>query len=179
MSQDKPIPDAIDGTELHFAVIAAGYNGELVEALLRRVNRTLRNGNVPEANIVVVRVPGSGEIPYAAYMSAMSGDYDCVIGLGVVIAGDTPHHEVIAHSTAHALQDAALRAEVPIINGIVVTNDRAQAELRCKGALDRGCEFAQAALTMAFHRVTLGARLDEVDAEERSKRDGKDPFAQN
>jgi 6,7-dimethyl-8-ribityllumazine synthase len=112
-------------------------------------------------------------------MSAMSGDYDCVIGLGVVIAGDTPHHEVIAHSTAHALQDAALRAEVPIINGIVVTNDRAQAELRCKGALDRGCEFAQAALTMAYHRVTLGARLDEVDAEERSKRDGKDPFAQN
>ena len=71
MSQDKPIPDAIDGTELHFAVIAAGYNGELVDALLRRVNRTLRNGNVPEANIVVVRVPGSGEIPYAAYMSAM------------------------------------------------------------------------------------------------------------
>ena len=56
---------------------------------------------------------------------------------------------------------------------------RAQAELRCKGALDRGCEFAQAALTMAYHRVTLGARLDEVDAEERSKRDGKDPFAQN
>jgi hypothetical protein len=67
----------------------------------------------------------------------------------------------------------------PIINGIVVTNDRAQAELRCKGNLDRGCEFAQAALTMAYHRVALGARLDEVDAEERSKRDGRDPFAQN
>lgn len=40
----------------------------------------------------------------------MSGDFDCVIGLGVVIAGDTPHHEIIAHSTAQALQDAALRS---------------------------------------------------------------------
>lgn len=60
MSQDKPIPDAIDGSELHFAVVAAGYNGELVDALLRRVDRTLRNGGVPETNIRVVRVPGSG-----------------------------------------------------------------------------------------------------------------------
>ena len=178
MSQDKPIPDAIDGTELHFAVIAAGYNGELVDALLRRVNRTLRNGNVPEANIVVVRVPGSGEIPYAAYMSAMSGDYDCVIGLGVVIAGDTPHHEIIAHSTAQALQDAAIRSEVPMINGIVVTNTREQAVARCQGSLDRGTEFAHAALTMARHRITLGARLDQVEEEER-KRGGQEPFAQN
>ena len=178
MSQDKPIPDALDGSELHFAIIAAGYNGELVEALRRQCVKTLRAGRVPEANIRLVRVPGSGEIPYAAYMCAMTGHYDCVIALGVVVAGDTPHHEIIAHSTASALQDAALRAEDPVINGIVVTNNRAQAEARCKGELDRGAEFGHAALAMAIHRVELGAQLDQADAEGQ-KRDGADPFAQN
>jgi 6,7-dimethyl-8-ribityllumazine synthase len=175
MSLDKPTPDAIDGAELRFAVVSAGYNGELVQALRKSVVRGLRAAGVPSAGIVHLDVPGSGEIPYAAYMSAMSGDYDCVIALGVVIAGDTPHHEVIAHSTAQALQDAAIRSEVPVINGIVVTNSREQAVARCQGQLDRGAEFAHAALAMARHRIALGERLDQVEDEER-KRGGQEPF---
>jgi 6,7-dimethyl-8-ribityllumazine synthase len=178
MSLDKPTPDAVDGAELRFAIVSAGYNAELVQALKKNAVRALRAAGVPSAGIVSVEVPGSGEIPYAAYMSAMSGDYDCVIALGVVIAGDTPHHEIIAHSTAAALQDAAIRSEVPVINGIVVTNSREQAVARCQGALDRGTEFAHAALTMARHRITLGERLDQVEDEER-KRGGSEPFAQN
>ncbi|MDP4591671.1 MAG: 6,7-dimethyl-8-ribityllumazine synthase [Opitutales bacterium] len=178
MSLDKPTPDAIDGAELRFALVTAGYNGELVQALKKNAVKGLRAAGVPAASIVEVAVPGSGEIPYAAYMSAMSGDYDCVIALGVVVAGDTPHHEIIAHSTAEALQDAAIRSEVPMINGIVVTNNREQAVARCQGSLDRGTEFAHAALAMARHRVTLGARLDQVEDEER-KRGGQEPFAQN
>ncbi len=178
MSQDKPTPDAVDGAELRFAVVTAGYNAELVQALRKNVVRTLRAAGVPAAGVVVTEVPGSGEIPYAAYMSAMTGDYDCVIALGVVIAGDTPHHEIIAHSSAAALQDAAIRSEVPVINGIVVTLNREQAVARCQGPLDRGTEFAHAALAMARHRIALGERLDQVEEEER-KRGGQEPFAQN
>ena len=63
-------------------------------------------------------------------------------------------------------------------HGIVVTNNREQAVARCQGSLDRGTEFAHAALAMARHRVTLGARLDQVEDEER-KRGGQEPFAQN
>lgn len=178
MSLDKPIPDAVDGAELRFALVSAGYNAELVQALKKNTIKGLRTAGVPAAAITELAVPGSGEIPYAAYMSAMTGDYDCVIALGVVIAGDTPHHEIIANSTAHALQDAAIRSEVPMINGIVVTNNREQAVARCQGSLDRGTEFAHAALAMARHRVSLGERLDQVEEEER-KRGGQEPFAQN
>jgi len=77
------------------------------------------------------------------------------------------------------MQDVALRSEVPVINGIVVTNTRQQAEERCTGSLDRGTEFAQAALIMAQHRLQLGERLDQVEAEERAKNGGNEPFAQN
>jgi len=179
MSQDKPQPTDIDGRDLWIAIVAARYNGDLVDTLLERARRTLRDAKVPQAQITVIRVPGSAEVPYAAHMLAMTGEHDCVIGLGVVIAGDTPHHEVIGHSTAHALQEVALRSEVPVINGIVVTNTRLQAEERCKGDLDRGTEFAQAALIMAQHRIQLGDRLEQVDAEERAKNGGQEPFAQN
>lgn len=179
MSQDKPQPTAVDGRDLWFAVVAARYNGDLVDALLERVRRTLRDARVPADQIKVVRVPGSAETPYAAHMLAMTGEHDCVVALGVVVAGDTPHHEVIAASTAAAFQESSLRSEVPIINGIVVTLDRAQAEARCRGALDRGAEFARAALEMAAHRVELGERLDQIDAEEKARKGGQEPFAQN
>ena len=179
MSQDKPQPTDIDGRDLWIAIVAARYNGDLVDTLLERARRTLRDAKVPQSQITVLRVPGSAEVPYAAHMLAMTGEHDCVIGLGVVIAGDTPHHEVIAQSTATAFQDSSLRSEVPIINGIVVTLDRAQAEARCKGPRDRGPEFARAALEMAAHRILLGERLDQVEAEEKARKGGQEPFAQN
>jgi 6,7-dimethyl-8-ribityllumazine synthase len=179
MSQDKPKPNDIDGRDLWFGVAAARYNGPLVDTLLERVRRTLLDAKVASDHIKVIRVPGSAEVPYAAHMLAMTGEYDCVIGLGVVVAGDTPHHEIIAHSTALAFQESALRSEVPVINGIIVTLDAAQAEARCRGDLDRGSEFARAALEMALHRIELGERLDQITAEEKAQKDGSEPFAQN
>jgi 6,7-dimethyl-8-ribityllumazine synthase len=179
MSQDKPHFEKVDGTDMLIAIVAASYNQDLVDGLVKRTTKGLTAGGVKEANLRLLMVPGSAEIPYVTNMLALSGDYDCIIGLGVVVAGDTPHHEIIAHSTAKAMQDVALRSEVPVINGIIVTNTRHQAEERCTGALDRGMEFAQAALIMAQHRLQLGERLDQVEAEERAKNGGHEPFAQN
>jgi len=172
MSQDKPSSPNISGAKFVFSIVAASYNQDLVEALLQKTVATLTQANVAPQNIRVLRVPGSGELPYVAHMTASSSEFDCVIVLGVVIAGDTPHHEIIAQSTALALQEVAIRSEVPVINGIVVTNNRAQAEQRCIGSLDRGTEFAQAALVMAQHRQTLGERLDTLD-------DLDEPFDKN
>ena len=90
MSKDKPNPTAIDGSDLWFAIVAARYNSDLVEVLLQRAQRTVLDARVPQEQIKVVHVPGSAEIPYAAHMLAMTGEYDAVIGLGVVIAGETP-----------------------------------------------------------------------------------------
>ena len=74
---------------------------------------------------------------------------DCVIGLGVLIGGDTRHHEMVGQSVSHALQRVALDARVPVINGVVVADTLAQARARCSGRIDRGAEFARAALEMA------------------------------
>jgi 6,7-dimethyl-8-ribityllumazine synthase len=94
-------------------------------------------------------VPGSHEVPWAAQALARSGSFDCVIGLGVLIAGDTNHHEMVGESVSHALQQVALGTRVPVINGVIVANSLAQAKARCIGKINRGAEFAAAALEMA------------------------------
>ncbi|MDR2513358.1 MAG: 6,7-dimethyl-8-ribityllumazine synthase [Puniceicoccales bacterium] len=165
MSQDKPKKASVDGTDLYFGIVAARYNNELVEALIKRVRATLREARVSEKSIKVLRVPGAAEVPYVASMLAHTDEYDCLIALGVVVKGDTNHNEVLAHSTAIELQAIATRTEIPVINGILSVETREQAEERVNGKTDRGAEFARAAIEMAWHRVQLGDYLDSLDAE--------------
>jgi 6,7-dimethyl-8-ribityllumazine synthase len=149
MSLDAPAPAPVDGSKFAFGIAAARFNAELVEGLLASLRATLRQNGVPDAHVEVVRVPGSHEVPYAIQLLADRGKHDCLIALGVLIGGDTNHHEMVGHSVSHALQHVSLTARRPVINGVIVTNTRAQAEARCLGPINRGVEFARAALEMA------------------------------
>lgn len=149
MSLDAPSAPAVDGSLLRFAVVAARFNERLVHALLERARATLHAAGVAPAAIVVVRVPGSHEVPYAVAALLSSGDFDCALALGVLIGGDTNHHEMVGDSVSHALQHLSITREIPIINGVIVANNLAQAEARTLGEINRGVEFAHAALEMA------------------------------
>jgi 6,7-dimethyl-8-ribityllumazine synthase len=165
MSQNPPEPATIDGADFFVGIVAARYNGELVDALLARVLAVLQSQGVRERNIEVLRVPGSNEIPYAAHMLAATGEFDCLIALGVVIAGVTPHHDVIAYGTAYSLHSVGMQSETPVINGILTVDSLEQARERITGALDRGAEFARAAVHMAWHKLRLVERLDAIEEE--------------
>lgn len=132
---------------MRIGIAAARFNPALVDGLLARVREVLRGAGVKEADITVVRVPGSHEVPWAA--SRLVRKRDCAIALGVLIGGDTNHHEMVGQSVSQALQRIAVDSGVPVINGVIVVESEAQAEARCLGAIDRGAEFARAALEMA------------------------------
>lgn len=149
MSLDSPTPQSIDGSSFRIGIVAARFNARLVDGLLGRAIAGLQAANVSDANIGSVRVPGSHEVPWAAQTLATGGQYDCVIALGVLIGGDTNHHELVGESVSHALQRVALTTGVPVINGVIVVNTIEQAEERCLGKIERGGEFAAAALEMA------------------------------
>jgi 6,7-dimethyl-8-ribityllumazine synthase len=149
MSLDAPALGPIDGAPFSFGVVAACFNAELVEGLLASLKTTLAAAGVKPERIELLRVPGSHEVPYAAQLLAVSGRHNCVIALGVLIGGDTNHHEMVGNSVSQALQQLSLAARLPVINGVIVANTRAQAEARCLGAINRGAEFARAALAMA------------------------------
>jgi 6,7-dimethyl-8-ribityllumazine synthase len=149
MSLAAPRSTAVNGAAFAIGIAAARFNPELVEALLDRVLARLRAAGVKERSIGIVRVPGSHEVPWAAQALAAPGRRDAVIALGVLIGGDTSHHELVGQSVSHALQRVALATRTPVINGVIVANTRAQAAARCGGRIDRGAEFATAALEMA------------------------------
>lgn len=170
MSNEPLESSGIEGDGLRFAIIASRYNKVYVDALLESAVRALDEAGVLSDDIEVTRVPGALEIPYAAGMLAATGDFDCVIALGVVIEGDTSHHDVIARSTADAFHAVATKTETPVINGVIDVHNSKQAEDRCSGRLNRGAEFAKTALEMAELKVQLVRRLDEIYDEEQAQK---------
>ncbi len=148
MSLEIPESISTDARNCSFAIVASRYNQELVDLLLDNVLKNLTQAGVEEDAIELIRVPGSHEIPYTISMLAEPMHFDCLIALGVIIAGETDHHEIIAQSSSLAIQQIAIDTHTPIINGII-TSTREQAEVRCGSDINRGKEFALAALEMA------------------------------
>lgn len=147
MSLDTPSPIEINAAGLRFGIVAARYNEALVDALIRHATAELTQAGA--AAPCIERVPGSAELPLAAALMARHSQFDAIIVIGVVIAGDTNHHTIIGDSTAIALQNLSLELQTPIINGILIVEELAQAQARAGETINRGKEFAQAALEMA------------------------------
>ena len=146
MSLDSPSEQQIDGSEMRIAIVAARFNESLVDSLVAHASKTLQAAGTPSP--IIERTPGSNELPYAVSAMAKSGQFDCIIAIGLVIAGATNHHNVIGDSCATALHQIAIDEQLPIINGITVVENHAQAEERAGERINRGREFALAALEM-------------------------------
>lgn len=158
MSLHAPSFNGLDGSKLRFGIVAARFNPELIDGLLGRLTDALQAAGVKPAAIRVERVPGSHEVPWGIGRFAARGGYDCLVALGVLIGGDTNHHEMVGQSVSHALQRVAVDRDIPVINGVIVTDTLAQARARCTGRINRGAEFAHAALAMADLNRRLGGK---------------------
>ena len=106
------------------------------------------------AECTLISVPGALEIPLALQWMAQSGRFDALVALGAVIRGDTYHFEIVANESARGVTDVMLEYGVPVANGILTTDDEAQAEAR----LEKGAEAVRVALEMA----RLKAKLSEA-----------------
>jgi 6,7-dimethyl-8-ribityllumazine synthase len=135
---------------LRFGIAAASYNDELADALLSNCLDTLAKAGADLRDIEIVRVPGSFEVSAAAAWLARTGKCDCVIGLGVLLKGQTDHARHLGTAVAHGLTDIAIQTGVPTVFGIVTANNLRQARVRCLGKrYNRGREAAQTAIAMA------------------------------
>ena len=79
-----------------FAIIASRFNHFIVDQLIHGAVGALKQHNVAESRITIVRVPGAYEIPLTAQRIAQSKKYDAIIALGAVIRGATPHFDFVA-----------------------------------------------------------------------------------
>jgi len=133
---------------MRLGIVASRFNEALAARLLSRAQEEARKLG---AEAHVVSVPGALEIPVALRWLAQSGRYDALVAIGAVIRGETYHFEVVANESARGVTTVALESGLPIANGILTTEDEAQAEAR----LEKGAEAVRVALEMAKLRKGL------------------------
>jgi 6,7-dimethyl-8-ribityllumazine synthase len=145
-----------DGAGLRVAVIAARWNSFIVDKLVEGCVATLRKREVAEDNVHLIRVPGSFEITAAARWAAESGHYDAIVCLGTVIRGETAHFEYVAGGAANGMREVTLLTGVPVIFGVLTTENVDQAMERAGGKEGhKGEEAAATAIEMANLRKAL------------------------
>jgi 6,7-dimethyl-8-ribityllumazine synthase len=142
------VEGALDGAGLRFALVVSRFNEFVTSHLLTGAQDCLARHGAPRQ--IVVRVPGSWELPLAARKLAESGAYDAIVALGVLVRGETPHFDVLAGEVARGLARVSMDSGVPIGFGVLTTETVEQAIERAGAkAGNKGWDAALSALEMA------------------------------
>jgi 6,7-dimethyl-8-ribityllumazine synthase len=126
-------------------VVVSRFNGAVTGKLLEGALAELESAGVARDAITVMPVPGAFELPIAAMALAKTRRYACIVALGCVIRGDTPHFDFVAGEAASGLQLAALETGVPVAFGVLTLEEADQADDR----LEKGAEAVRTGLEMA------------------------------
>jgi 6,7-dimethyl-8-ribityllumazine synthase len=126
-------------------VVVSRFNGAVTSKLLEGALAELEEAGVARNAVTVMPVPGAFELPIAAMALAKTRRYACIVALGCVIRGDTPHFDYVAGEAASGLQLAALETGVPVAFGVLTLEEAGQADDR----LEKGAEAVRTGLEMA------------------------------
>ncbi len=138
-------------TAVRVGVVHSRFNEKICQALLATAKAEVAKLG---AQAEYVSVAGALEIPLALQWLAQSGRFDALAAIGAVIRGETYHFELVCNESARGLMDVALEYGLPIANGIVTTEDEAQALAR----KDKGAEAVRVAVEMATLKRELGEK---------------------
>ena len=141
----KVLEGTPNGSRRGVAFVVARFNGEITSRMLESALAEADTAGVSEEAITVMPVPVAFELPLAAMALAKTRRYACVVALGCVIRGETPHFGYVAGEAASGLQLAALETGVPVSFGVLTVESLEQAEAR----IDKGAEAVRTALEMA------------------------------
>lgn len=144
------IQGTLNGQSLRIAVVTARFNDFITERLLGGAQDCLLRHGVAADAIDSVRVPGAFELPLTALKLAQTGNYQAVICLGAVIRGETTHYDYVCNEAAKGIAAAGLQTGVPVVFGVVTTENTEQAIARAGGKSgNKGWDAAMTALEMA------------------------------
>jgi 6,7-dimethyl-8-ribityllumazine synthase len=146
----KTFEGQLSAAGLRFAIIVSRFNSFITERLLGGALDALRRTGADDAQIDIVKVPGSWEIPLVAAELARQHRHDAIICLSAVIRGDTPHFDYVASEAAKGVAHAAFETGVPVAFGVLTTNTLEQAIDRAGAKSgNKGFDAAMTAIEMA------------------------------
>jgi 6,7-dimethyl-8-ribityllumazine synthase len=154
--RNQPLSEVKAPADARFAIAWSRFNQQVVSKLLDGAKACFSEHGLSDSSIYVVEVPGAWELPHAAQKLAESGRFDAVVVLGAIIRGGTPHFEYVSQGTALGIGRVALDTGVPVVFGVLTTDDETQAFERAGGA--HGNKGRDAALT-AIEMATFDRKL--------------------
>lgn len=143
------------GAGISVGIVRSRFNEGIGLGMLNSCAQRLRELGVADESITVVSVPGALEVPLALKKMAATGRFQALIALGAVIRGETYHFEIVSNESSAGIAAVALGSGIPVANGILTTENDAQAEARIE---QKGRDCAEAAIEMA----NLGRELDKT-----------------
>lgn len=136
-------------SQIKFAIVVSQFNQSITDKLLEGAITRLHQLNFNENQITIVKVPGAVEIPLTAKLLAKSQKYDAIICLAAVIRGDTDHYDYVCQQVSQGCQQVMMEFDIPVIFGILTTENEEQAEDRIGGKEGhKGIDAADAAVEM-------------------------------
>lgn len=153
------VPDLpqVDASNVKLAIVASTWHTQICDALLDGSRKVAAEAGIGDPT--VVRVLGAIEIPVVA--QALAATHDAVVALGVVIRGQTPHFDYVCDAVTQGLTRVSLDASTPVANGVLTTDNEAQALDRAglpDSTEDKGAQAAAAALSTALTLRELRAK---------------------
>ena len=132
-----------------YCIVIARFNEFIGSKLLSGAVDELTRHGVEEKDIDVVWTPGAFEIPLVSKKCAISKKYDAIITLGAVIRGQTPHFDYVAAEISKGISHVALETGVPVLFGVLTTDNLEQAIERAgTKAGNKGADAAKSAIEM-------------------------------
>lgn len=142
----KKVPNA---AAMKFGIVVSEWNEEITGSLLDGALKTLKKHGAKDENIIIKTVPGSFELTFGASHLMDNADLDAIIILGCVIQGDTPHFDYVCAGVTQGITQLNTTCDVPVIYGLLTTNDMQQAIDRAGGKHgNKGDECAITAIKM-------------------------------
>ena len=143
------INSVADASDMRFGIVVSEWNENITGALLSGALSTLKRHGAKDENIIVETVPGSFELTFGSAQMIKSGKVDAVIALGCVVRGDTPHFDYVCAGATQGIAHLNATTDIPVIYGLITTNNMEQAEDRAGGKLgNKGDECAITAIKM-------------------------------
>lgn len=132
-----------------FAIVVSEFNKSITDELLRGARERFSELKIREDNLTVVTVPGAVEIPLAAQLLAIRKEYHAIIAFGVVIRGETSHYDYVCEQVSQGCQRVMLDFTIPVIFGVLTTENEEQAKDRLGGKEGhKGKDAVDAAIAM-------------------------------
>jgi 6,7-dimethyl-8-ribityllumazine synthase len=155
----KVVEGQLTGAGLRAAIVAGRFNAFVVDRLVEGAVDAFRRCGADENAITIYRAPGSFEIPQVARRVLEKGGIDCLVCVGAVIRGGTPHFEYVAGAVASGIAELARGSKIPITFGVLTTDTIEQAIDRAGAKSgNKGFDAAFAAIEMvSLYRQLAGA----------------------